>query len=386
MKQIYLDHAATTPLSAAVRAAMEPWLTSEFGNPSSRHPLGVRASAAIDLARARVARAVGAREREVLFTSGGTEANNMAVLGAARARSKHGRHVLLGPTEHPSVREAAIALRGEGFQVDFLALDEHGALDLQSLQERARPDTVLVAQMLVQNEVGTIYPVGELARRLRPLSPHAHLHVDAIQALGKLELSMLELDADSLSLSAHKAHGPKGAGALILRERARLTPIVHGGGQERGLRSGTENVTGIVGLGTAVELAEAGREAACVKLCAVRSAFLEGVSQVDGVRVLAPGAERTGCSPAIVALLVPGAPAEVWLHHLEALGVYAAAGSACQSKKKEQSPTFAALGLSLEVARAVLRFSFDAGTSAEEAHACAEALVEIARGLAGVRA
>jgi cysteine desulfurase len=293
--------------------------------------------------------------------------------------------VLVGPTEHPSVREAALALRLEGFEVEFLTLDASGGLAVESVARLARPDTVLVAQMLVQNEVGTIYPVREVARALRRVAPRAHLHMDAVQALGKLELSLHELGADSLTISAHKAAGPMGAGALLVREDARLVPLVHGGKQERGWRSGTENVAGIVGLGAAVESAENGREEACVRMRAIRAAFVEEVSRAEGVRVLSPGTERTPGSPAIVALLVPGAPAEVWLHHLEARGVYASTGSACQSKKKEQSPTYAALGLSIEAARAVLRFSFDSRTAVDDARAAAGMLAEIAHTLAGVR-
>ncbi len=257
MDVVYLDHAATTPLAPEVREAMLPWLGASFGNPSSRHPMGLHAAAALEEARASVAQATGGRTANVLFTSGGTEANNLAVLGLARARRRRGRHVLVGPTEHPSVRDAALALVDEGFEVETMLLGPGGELDLEDLVARLRDETVLVLQMLVNNEFGSIYPIARVARLVRANAPNAVLHVDAVQGLGKLELSIGELGAHSLAISAHKLHGPKGAGALVLTEGVQPRPLVFGGGQERGLRSGTENVSGIVGLGRSVELASA---------------------------------------------------------------------------------------------------------------------------------
>jgi len=383
---VYLDHAATTPLDERVRAALAPWLGERCGNPSSRHRAGVAAARAVEDARQSVARTVGADAAEVLFTAGGTEANNLGVLGAARALAKHGRHVVVGPTEHASVREAARALGDEGFEVATARLTATGALDLEHAASLLRPDTVLVAQMLVQNEVGTIYPVRELARRVRVAAPKAHLHVDGVQALGKLELSFHALDCDSLALSAHKLHGPQGVGALVLRSGRTLRPLVFGGGQERGLRAGTENVAGCVGFGAACELAERERAAAAARLAELRDRLVQGLSALAGVRVLAPGADDQGLVPHIVACVAAGAPSEVRMHHLEELGVVVSAGSACQSRKAELSPSLLALGLRPEEARSLLRISLARDTTSDDIERLLAALAEVARRLGPARA
>ena len=388
METIYLDHAATTPLDPKVRAAMLPHLgeglDDGFGNPSSRHPIGLAAARALDGARTAVARALGARPKGVVFTSGGTEANNLAVIGLCRSRARHGRHVLVGPTEHPSVRDAARALESEGFEVETLRLDARGALDLDDLVTRLRPDTVLVAQMLVNNELGTVYPLERVARLVRANAPEARLHVDAVQALGKLEVSLAALGAHSLALSAHKVHGPKGAGALVLAEGVQPRPLLHGGGQEHGLRSGTENVAAIVGLGRAVELATE-RLAESGRVFRGLFALLEReLAGVPGVELLDAGGPETSTG-AIAALLLPGPPAppaEVWMHHLERHGVLVSAGSACQARKAGISSALAALGLDEERARRVLRISFSRDTRAEYVHAACRALAAVAEELA----
>jgi cysteine desulfurase len=389
LDSVYLDNAATTRLLPEVRAAMDPFLEQEYGNPSSRHALGVRAETALDRARACLRRAVGGPGRRVVFTSGGTEANNLAVLGAARARAGRGNHVLLGPLEHASVREPAAELTRAGFEVETLVLSSGGELDLEAADARMRPDTVLVCLMLVSNEVGTILPVADLARRLRRRSPGAFLHVDAVQAIGKLEISIEDLDADSLTVSAHKVHGPKGVGALIVRDGVQLEPLIHGGGQEGGLRAGTENVGGAVGLGLATELAAGARESARTSAQRAREALVRALSEIDGVRLLQvePAARggRESFVPAILSVLVPGPPAEVWLHHLEERGVLAGAGSACQARKNTISPGFAALGLDAEQARHVLRFSFSRETTLEDANRAAAALTELAERLLSPR-
>jgi len=380
MRTLYLDNAATTPLDPDVRRAMEPFLGEGYGNPSSRHALGVAAARALEEARARVARAVGARSENVVFTSGGTEANNLAVLGLARARARAGRHLLIGPTEHPSVRDAAGALVSEGFEIETLRLDASGALDLEDLRARLRPDTVLVAQMLVNNEFGTVYPLARFARLVRAHAPQALVHVDAVQGLGKLEFTLGELGVHSLALSAHKFHGPKGTGALVLAGEPRPRPLVFGGDQERGLRSGTENVAGIVGLGLAAELATQ-------RLVQSRAAFAERRAELRTELARIPGAEllepagSEGCVDAIVSLLLPGPPGETWMHHLESRGVFTSVGSACQAKKGGISPALLALGLDPVRAKQVLRVSFSRSTSAEEVRGFALVLAELAREL-----
>lgn len=390
MPTIYLDNAATTPLDPRVRAAMRPWFEELFGNPSSRHRQGTRAHQAIDEARTAVARAVGAERAHVIFTSGGTEANNLGVLGSARARLKRGRHVLVGPTEHPCVRESAAALRAEGFEVETLRLSASGAFDLPYLETRLRADTILVAQMLVQNEVGSLYPVREIAQLVHARSPQAALHVDAVQAFGKTEFSIGELGADSLAISSHKVHGPQGAGALIMGGRhgpIPLQPLVFGGGQERGLRSGTENVAAIVGFGHAAELVRTEIEATSLHLRRLRQACLADLARFPNARVLEPGAGASGAATisAIVAVVLPGAPSEVRMHHLEELGVIVSAGSACHSHKDEASPTMMAMGVSADEARCVLRFSFSRLTTEAEVARGIEALETVCRKLESAR-
>lgn len=382
---IYLDNAATTPIDPAVRAAMLPFLEAEFGNPSSRHRPGQRAAEAIERARADVARALGARSADVIFTSGGTEANNLGVLGSARARAKHGRHVLVGATEHPCVRDSALALADEGFEVATLLLSDGGALDLAHLAAALRPDTVLVAQMLVQNEFGSIYPIREVAKLVRARSPHAAVHVDAVQALGKVEISIQTLGADSVAISAHKVHGPKGSGALVTAGTIPLRPILFGGGQQHGRRPGTENVAGIVGLGVAARLAEEQRESACASMRRCRELLARRIAAIPGARVLEPGAGTAGASPSILSVVIPGAPSEVRMHHLEELGVVVSAGSACHAKSGEPSPALAAIGLRADEAKSMLRFSFSRETTEADACRAADALESVCRKLESAR-
>lgn len=384
MPSVYLDHAATTPVHREVLAAMMPFLSDdpdgEFGNPSSRHPAGVRAAEALDRARRAVARVLAARPEGVLFTSGGTEANNLAVFGLARAAGRG--HVLVGAAEHPSVRAPAAALAREGFEVETLRLSASGELDLEHAAARVRPDTVLVAHMLVHNELGSIYPIARLARAVRARAPRARLHVDAVQAVGKLDCALDELGCDSLAISAHKLGGPKGSGALILAEGVALEPLFHGGGQERALRPGTQNVAGAVGLGAAVERAERGRADWNARAAALRARLLAGLGELPGASLLLP--EGSPAVASIVALRLPGAPAEVRMHHLERRGVLTSAGSACQAGKREASPSYAALGLDAEAAREVLRISFAPSTSEAEVERALTALREVEAELAGL--
>lgn len=375
MDRIYLDNAATTEVAPEVQGAMAPWLTHEFGNPSSRHPLGVRAAEAIGRARSQVARAVGSRKKHVIFTGGGTEANNLGVLGAARARAASGRKVVIGPTEHSSVRMSAAALVDEGFELAQAELDAQGALDLAGFEALLDESTVLVAQMLVNNEYGTIYPIAELARIVRRKAPNAHFHVDAVQGLGKLPLSIGELGADSIAVSAHKVHAPKGTGALVTNGALPLRPLIFGGGQEAGLRAGTENVVGIVAFGEAAQLAGERWEETVEAARNARAELEKGIARLEGARLLQPGAERV---PTICSILLPGAPAEVWMHHLESRGVYVSVGAACQAKSGTISPALLALHLTEHEAKRVLRFSFTRSTVCEDVERAAEIICELA--------
>jgi cysteine desulfurase len=378
-RPIYLDCAATTSVAAAVREAMVPFLDAEWGNPSSRHARGVRVRARIDEVRADLADRTGVPESGVLFTSGGTEANNLAVLGAARIRAARAggpRHVLVGPSEHPCVSKAAAALVEEGFEVETGRHAPDGSLDLEDFAARMREDTALVSVMMACNEHGGTYPLRAIAARARERSPRAHVHTDAVQGFGKLEVDVAALGVDSAAISAHKFHGPKGSGALLLADGVELRPIFFGGGQERGIRSGTENPAGIVGLGTAARLADDGREETLAHLFRLRELFAARVAELHGVRLLSPGGERS-VLPSIAAMLVEdpaSIPAEVALNHLEERGIQASAGSACNAKKTDASPAMTSLGLTPDEVGRILRFSFSAETTEQEAEAGARAL------------
>ena len=383
MSTIYLDNAATTPLRDEVIAAMAPFQRESWGNPSSVHRRGVAAREAIARARAQVARAVGAQTARVIFTSGGTEANNLALFGLLRGAGAKSGSIWIGPTEHASVRACAEELERDGFRVRRGALAENGALDLEDLERSLDAETLLVAQMLVSNEFGTIYPTARVAALARARSPRALVHVDAIQAVGKIRLSMTELGADSLSLSSHKIHGPQGVGALVLARDLPLRPLIFGGGQERAQRSGTENLAGIVGFGRAIELANEEQPRTLETLKVRRARLVSGLDRIAGVRCLQLG-DDDAQQPGILSLLVPGAPAEVWLHHLDSRGVVVSVGSACQANKKELSPVLFAAGLSPDQARHVLRISLASTTSAEEIEQACKTFGDVAAELASL--
>lgn len=374
MQPVYLDHAATSPLRSEARAALLPFLEGEYGNPSSRHPLGVRAAEAIARARDEVAQALLVEPRQVTFTSGGTEAANLAVLGLARAARTRGRHVLVGATEHSCVRACAAELAREGFEVERVPLDARGEVDLAAFAARVRADTVLVTHMLVNNETGMVAPIARMAKLARSRAPAVRVAVDAVQAFGKLDCALAELSVDALFLSAHKLGGPKGAGALVLAPGVSCAPVLHGGGQEHGLRPGTENVAAIVGFGAAARLAEGHRMQLLPRLRELRARLLGRLASLAGLRVIE---SATAQQPGILALVIPGAPAEVRVHHLAQRGVFVSAGAACQSHARELSPGLRAIGLDDDSIRRVLRLSLGPTTTLEDVERAAQALLEV---------
>ena len=357
---VYLDSGATTKVDEKVAAAALAAMTERYGNPSSAHRLGVEAARALEAAREQVARALSAEPSEITFTSGGTEANTLGLCGAANA--SRGRHVVISALEHPSISDGARHLAESGFEVTTIAPEPDGVVAVERFAEAVRPDTAVCALLWVQNELGTIQPIAALARAVKARAPKCHLHIDAVQALGKLPVDVTAQPIDSLALSAHKIHGPKGVGALWLRKGARVKPRQFGGGQERGLRPGTENLPGIVALGLAVELAEAARPEAAARMTALRERLWQGIA----ARV--SGAKRHGApersSPHILSVGFAGAPAEPLLHALEAREVWVSAGSACHAKDKRPSPTLRAIGVPDDMG--TLRFSLSRFTTAEE--------------------
>ena len=367
----YLDNAATTRLAPQVREAMVPWLGEQVGNPSSLHRFGLAAGRAVAAARRTVAATLGCSHDEVVFTSGGTEADALAVLGAARAARRPG-HVLVSAVEHPAVLESARLLTSRGWRVDELEVDSAGRVDPDRLLAALRPDTRLVSVMHVNHELGTVQPIAEVARAVHAANPEAVVHCDAVQSFGKLPVDVRSLGVDLLSLSAHKIHGPMGVGALYVRSGVRIVPLLGGGGQERGLRPGTENVPGVVGLAEAAALADEEAMTERRRISSLRDDLWAGLAErVDGIRSNGPTGTDRVCSHLHVS--VPGLDSEPLLHALEARGVYASAGSACHARRAATSHVLRAIGRT-ERGEAHLRLSLSRETTGAEVGVALEAV------------
>jgi cysteine desulfurase len=383
---VYLDNAASTRPDPEVRAAMAEAEVQHYANPASAHRLGAAAARALGAAREAVARALGAEPGELVFTSGGTEANALGLLGAARRA--RGRHLIVTAIEHSSVLRTARRLVAESaapgkLELDVVPVGPTGVVDPGALAAALRPDTAVVAVMLVNNELGTVQPVAEVARALDRAAAgmtgrRPHLHVDAVQAFCLHPFRLAALGADTVAVSAHKIHGPKGAGALWIRPGARVDPLWDGGEQERGLRSGTENLPAIVGFGRAAALgARAAAEGATTRVAGLRDDLEARIvaavaAMVPGVRPTVAGAAGIARAAHISSLAFPGLPAEPLLHALEARGIIAAAGSACASKRRGPSHVLQAIGLDDDTA--ALRFSLSRDTTAAEVSAAVAAL------------
>lgn len=354
----YLDWNATTPLDAGVREAMLPWLEARFGNASSRHEYGRQARAAIDEARAKVAAAVGAHQTEVIFTSGGSEANNLFLKGAA-ANVKAGL-VAVSSIEHPCVREPAKQLRRAGWIMREISVDGAGCIDADDWRDTLAARPTLVSVMLANNETGVLQDVAALAREAR--AGGAWFHTDAVQALGKVEVDFRALGVNALTLSAHKIGGPLGAGALVVDKRVELAPLIAGGGQERGLRSGTENVAAIVGFGAACERAVGRRTEEAKRLAELRDRIETALPEL-GARIFSAGAPRL---PNTTFFAFAGIEGETLVGKLDRAGFACASGSACSSANPEPSHTLLAMGIEPEFARGAVRVSLGRDTTADE--------------------
>lgn len=363
--EVYLDNAATTRCSEHAADAVRSVLTGDYGNPSSLHKRGMDAERIVKDARSAVAKTLKAKEKEILFTSGGTESNNLAIIGAALANKRAGKKILTTAVEHPSVRNPMLHLKEQGFDVRFLPVDTEGRLDLSALEKEADEETILLSMMHVNNEIGTIEPIHEAGKILRERSPKALLHVDAIQSYGKLAICPEKEGVDLLSMSAHKIAGPKGVGFLYVREKTKVNPQILGGGQQWGFRSGTENVPGIAGLRCAAEDAAACREERSKELRTVRNRLISELSEIEGVQINGGKTDETS-SPYIVSASVGGVRSEVLLHALEEEGVYVSAGSACSSNKPAVSETLKAIGLPKELLDSTIRISFSFETTEED--------------------
>lgn len=373
---LYLDHAATTPVRPAVREAMEPFLADRFGNPSSTHGPGRAARAALEEARERVAATVGANPDEIVFTGGGTEADNLAVLGRWRAA---GGAVVISAIEHSAVRRSAASAAEQGATVTTLAVDEDARVDLDALDEALDTSPGLVSVMWGNNEVGTVQPVTDIAARCRERG--VTFHTDAVQAVGHIPVSVDDAGCDLLAMSAHKFGGPKGVGALYVRRGTELWPLLHGGGQERGLRAGTSNVAGAVGLAEALERAVSEQASEAHRLGALRDRLEQGLLEAaDGVAVNAAGAERL---PHILSVSLPDIDPDVLLASLDLAGLAVSSGSACHSGASAPSHVLLAMGAPAD---AVLRFSLGWPTTEEDVERALAVTRETMERARGVRA
>jgi cysteine desulfurase len=355
VQEIYLDNSATTRVPPQVAELMASVLTANYGNPSSLHGKGLEAERLLRDARSLLASALSVKESEIIFTSGGTEANNLAVKGTARRRRRGGLHLITTAIEHPSVLYAFNALREEGFEVTFLPVDADGMVDPAQVAASLRPDTTLVSIMHVNNEVGSVQPVASIGKIVKEMDKRIVFHVDAVQSFGKLPVTPAAWQADLVSLSAHKIHGPKGTGALFCRQGSMLEPLLHGGDQEMGLRPGTENTAGIAGFAVAARLALEKREENVSIMTSLRQWLLAGITERIP-NVVYNGPEDAASN--ILNITIQGVKGEVMVHTLAQHGIYVSTGSACHSHRADPSHVLAAMGREAKAIESSLRISF----------------------------
>lgn len=370
--EIYLDNSATTRVSDKVIEVMTEAMGIHYGNPSSLHKKGIEAEKYIKTAKEIISTRLKVKSKEIYFTSGGTESNNLALVGAAMANRRAGRHLVTTQIEHPSVLNVFQFLEEEGFEVTYLPVDENGIICLDTLEKSIRPDTILVSIMYVNNEIGSIQPFEKICRIIHEKNTDTLIHSDAVQAFGKFRILPQKEGIDLLSASAHKMHGPKGSGMLYVNEKVKIRPMFYGGGQQNGLRPGTENVAGIAGFGEAARLAYDHMEDHMIKIGQMKEYFMESLGGMEGVHLISKN--NTCFAPHILSVGFEGIKSEVLLHALEENGVYVSSGSACNSRKKTASSTLKAIGAAREILDNALRFSLSHENSMEELDAAIEVL------------
>lgn len=373
--EAYLDNSATTRCSERACARMVELLTKDYGNPSSLHLKGIEAERYMDETRKKIAKTLKVSEKELIFTSGGTESNNMAIIGAAMANRRAGMHIITTGIEHASVLSPVQFLESQGFRVTYLPVDHDGILSLKALEEAMTDETILVSMMHVNNEMGAIEPIAEAAALIKQKNPATLIHVDAIQSYGKMRIAPKKLGIDMLSVSGHKIHGPKGSGFLWVREKTKLTPLILGGGQQKGMRSGTENVPAIAGLGEAAAEIYENFDEKIEHLYAIKQRFTDGILAMEGTVV--NGKPVRESAPHIVSVSFADVRSEVLLHALEDKGVYVSAGSACSSNKPAVSRTLQSIGVKEKLLDSTIRFSFSVHTSEEEIDYALDVLREL---------
>lgn len=373
--EVYLDNSATTRCFDDVAALMTQVMCRDYGNPSSLHLKGVQAETYIRYAKETIAKALKVNEKEIYFTSGGTESDNVALIGSALANYRAGRRLITTEVEHPGIMQAMKHLEEQGFHVTYLPVDKNGIISLEDLRRAMTKDTILVSIMHTNNEIGALQPIEEAGALIKKANPSTLFHVDAVQGFGKKRIYPKRMNIDMLSASGHKIHGPKGVGFLYIQENVKIKPIIFGGGQQNGIRSGTENVPGIAGLGKAVEMIYTDLEAEVNMLYSLKQLFVDGVTKLENVTV--NGLTGRDSAPHVVSVSVRGIRSEVLLHALEDRGIYVSAGSACSARKPQPSATLKAIGLEKELMESTLRFSFSVFTTAEEIDYTLQAMYDI---------
>lgn len=373
--EAYLDNSATTKVFDSVRDVVVKTMSEDYGNPSSMHLFGMRGENYVKEARKTIASVLKATEKEIIFTSGGSESNNMALIGAAEANKRAGKHIITTGIEHASVSATMKYLEGLGYEITYLPVDNTGKVDLESLRQSLREDTILVSVMYVNNEIGTIEPIEEIGRIIKEYNKSILFHVDAIQAFGKIDIVPKRLNIDLMSVSAHKIHGPKGVGFIYIKEKTKVKPIIYGGGQQNGMRSGTENVPGIAGLSQAVKEIYKDLKSENQKITELKDYFIDRVSELEGVTINSK--KGSVGAPHIISVSVEGIRSEVLLHALEERGVYVSAGSACSSNKPAVSATLKAIGVKKELLDSTVRFSLSVFTTKEEVDYAIETMEEL---------
>ena len=370
--QAYLDNSATTVCEPGVVEKVVQMMSVIYGNPSAMHNKGVEAENYIKEAKEIIAKTMKVQEKELIFTSGGTESNNLAIMGCAAANHRMGKHLITTKIEHPSVGNVMKHMEEDGFEVTYLPVAENGIVKLDKLKEALRPDTMLVSVMHVNNEIGAVQPIEEIGKLVKANNKATLFHVDAIQGYGKYRIYPKKMGIDLLSVSGHKIHGPKGVGFLYCDSKVKIKPIIFGGGQQKDLRSGTENVPGIVGLAEAAKEIYTDFEDKMKHLYEIKEYFVEKVTELEGTKI--NGLTGKESAPHVVSVSFPGIRSEVLLHSLEDKEIYASAGSACSSNKPAVSATLKAINAPKEHLDSTLRFSFSVHTTKEEIDYCIEVL------------
>lgn len=362
--EAYLDNSATTRVSDGVKDIVVKVMTEDYGNPSSLHMKGVEAERYIKEAKDNIAKVMKVEPKEIIFTSGGTESNNMALIGCAMANRRAGNHIITSAIEHASIHATAKFLQENGFRITYLPVDNEGHVSLEALKEALCDETILVSVMHVNNEIGAIEPVGEISEIVKAYNPKILFHVDAIQSFGKLMVQPKKIGADLVSVSGHKIHGPKGSGFLYVSDKVKIKPVIYGGGQQKGMRSGTENVPAIAGIGLAVKEAYSDFDNKIKDMTELKDYFIDRVTSIDNVTVNSAKGENG--APHIISVSFNGVRSEVMLHSLEEKHIYISSGSACSSNKPAVSATLKSIGLPDEQIDSTVRFSLCYETTKEE--------------------